>query len=538
MEYTEIEKDRNYDQFFDAVEESSLVDCNGEAESGEPAKSLKHDIVEDGAIKVLKAKHSSLTTLPSGLRRRHSFRLKRQGSSANDDKDKGSDSSVISEVTDVSEPTEKTNKIVRAVKDHEKVSEISDSSRLHSSSGPIISVREEDTEDSAITSANNEHVDEPATGDSHVANPDEASSSFLIFLVGLVIKAIGFQFSILFRFFFFPIWLSYYSFLFVIDPFRTTRWAKRYLTTKLFGMWGFFWGSISQYIFERLKGHKIGTLIARFGCGLFWSVYVCMILCGLLVLAFVMSGFMMRYIVEEPIHLTKTLSFDYTKSSPVAYVPITHCPDSFCGSDCKGEVRVKNNVGSRLIPSNHKFEIAISLTLPESDYNKKLGVFQVRVDFLSANGRVISSLSYPCMLRFKSEPIHYLETFLKTAPLVAGYSSESQTLNLKMSRFTEEKEPTACLRVVLEQRAEYRPGAGIPELYDASLVLDSELPLLKRFIWGWKKTVFIWTSMSLLLFELMMALVCCRPILIPRAKPRTIVSTANNSSRQNKGIHS
>ncbi|KAJ4972831.1 hypothetical protein NE237_006005 [Protea cynaroides] len=138
--------------------ESSVVECNGEAESKELAKSLKHEIIEDGANEVLKAKHSSLTTLPSGLWRRHSFRLKRQGSSAKDDKDKGSDSPVISEITDVSKPTEKTNKIVQVFKDHEKVSEISDSSRFHSSSGPITNVQEEDTEDSTITFANNECV--------------------------------------------------------------------------------------------------------------------------------------------------------------------------------------------------------------------------------------------------------------------------------------------------------------------------------------------------------------------------------------------
>ncbi|XP_043702792.1 seipin-2 [Telopea speciosissima] len=534
--YTNIGEDPNFDQFFDAVEESPFLDCNGEDESGGSTELLKHEIVEDKSSEIIRAKHPYVTTVPSGLRRRRSLRLSRQGSSCKDDKDASSDSPVISEVTHVSEslfPAEERNR----VKDHEKVRESSDFPRLGSNSGPINSVQEEDNEDSIVTSANNERVDDSATGDSHAGIPEDTSSSFLIFLVGLVIKAIGFQFSILVKFVTFPIWLSYHSFMFVIDPFQTMRRAKRYLTSRLFGIWDNFWESISPYIFERLKGHKIGTLIARFGYGLFWSVYVCFMLCGLLVLAFVMGGFMMRYIVEEPIQLTETLSFDYTKRSPVAYVPLMHCSGGLCGSDCEGQDGVKNNVGSRFVPPNHKLELTISLTLPESEYNKKLGVFQVRVDFLSANGRVVSSLRDPCMLRFKSEPIRYLETFLRTAPLVTGYSSESQTLNLKMRGFTEEKEPTACLRVVIEQRAEYRPGAGIPEIYNASLMIESELPLFKRFIWYWKKTIFIWTSMSLLMVELMLALVCCRPILIPRPKPRD-GSTANNSFRQNRGTQS
>ncbi|EPS64811.1 hypothetical protein M569_09970, partial [Genlisea aurea] len=70
----------------------------------------------------------------------------------------------------------------------------------------------------------------------------------------------------------------------------------------------------------------------------------------------------------------------------------------------------------------------------------------------------------------------------------------------------------------MEPRAEYLPGAGIPEIYDAWLSLDSELPLLKRFVWLWRKTVFVWISMSLFLMELVLGLICCKPVLIPRIR--------------------
>ncbi|KAK9266651.1 hypothetical protein L1049_012547 [Liquidambar formosana] len=143
----------------------------------------------------------------------------------------------------------------------------------------------------------------------------------------------------------------------------------------------------------------------------------------------------------------------------------------------------------------------------------------IRVEFLSANGKVTAASSYPLMLRFKSQPIRFVETFLKSAPLIAGFQSESQILNIKMSDFTEGLEPTACLKVILEQRAEYLPGAGIPEIYAASLALESELPQLKRIIWSWRRTIFVWTSMISFLAELVFILVFCRPIIIPRGKP-------------------
>ncbi|OMO82750.1 Adipose-regulatory protein, Seipin [Corchorus olitorius] len=164
--------------------------------------------------------------------------------------------------------------------------------------------------------------------------------------------------------------------------------------------------------------------------------------------------------------------------------------------------------------------VTVSLTLPESEYNRNLGMFQVRVDFLSFDGITLASSSHPCMLKFKSEPIRLLLTFFKAAPLIAGYASEAQTLNLKIRGLHEGTVPTTCLRVVLEQRAEFRPGAGIPELYDASVILESELPFLKRIIWSWRRTIFIWISMATFMMELLFTLVCCRPIIIPRTRAR------------------
>ncbi|KAK2642575.1 hypothetical protein Ddye_024338 [Dipteronia dyeriana] len=165
----------------------------------------------------------------------------------------------------------------------------------------------------------------------------------------------------------------------------------------------------------------------------------------------------MRYVVEEPIQIKETLNFDYKENSP-----------------------------------GYSY-----LTLPESEYNRNLGVFQVRVDFLSVNGKPLSSSSRPCMLRFKSEPIHLLLTFLRAAPLVAGYVSETQTVKVKHRGFMEGNVPTSCLKVKIEQRAEFWVGAGIHQIFYASLILETELPLFKRIIWYRRKTIFIWITMTL-----------------------------------------
>ncbi|CAH9079436.1 unnamed protein product [Cuscuta europaea] len=129
---------------------------------------------------------------------------------------------------------------------------------------------------------------------------------------------------------------------------------------------------------------------------------------------------------------------------------------------------------------------------------------------------VRASSRRPCILPFKSQPIRLLTTFFKIASLITGYTAESQDLAVEFKGFIEGDVPTACVRVVIEQRAEFHPGGGVPQLYAASLVLESQLPLLKRVIWYWKSTLFVWLSMSLFLVELVSALLCCKPLIIPK----------------------
>lgn len=144
----------------------------------------------------------------------------------------------------------------------------------------------------------------------------------------------------------------------------------------------------------------------------------------------------------------------------------------------------------------------------------------MRVEFLSANGNVTASSKYPCMLRFKSQTIRFAETVLNSIPLITGHQLESQVLNIKMNELTEGLEPTACLKVTLEQRAEFQPGAGIPEIYAATLELESDLPQLKRMVWYWRRTIFVCTSIMWFLTELVVMLVFCRPMIMPRGRPR------------------
>ncbi|KAK2438319.1 putative adipose-regulatory protein (Seipin) [Trifolium repens] len=238
-------------------------------------------------------------------------------------------------------------------------------------------------------------------------------------------------------------------------------------------------------------------------------------------------------LVEKPFQMNQVLNFDYTKQSPVAFVPIISCPGvgGEYRSDENGGIDVDRLANKRVIPSKQKVHLTVSLLVPESGYNTKLGVFQIRVDYLSSNGKTIASSRQPCMLRFRSEPIRLITTFLKIVPLLTGYTSETQTLDAKMGDFVEGDVPTSCLKVTLEQRAEYLPGAGIPQIYDSSIFVESELPLIKRILWYWKLSLFIWIAMMAFVMELLFVLLCCWPMIIPRTRKRN--GSASRTSSQN-----
>lgn len=158
-------------------------------------------------------------------------------------------------------------------------------------------------------------------------------------------------------------------------------------------------------------------------------------------------------------------------------------------------------------------------------------LLKVRLDFLSSDGKALGSTRQPCMLQFKSQPIRLLSTFVKLAPLLTGYSSETQTLDVKFNGYTEKNVPTSCVRVVIEQRAEFGKAGGVPEIYSASLKLKSQLPFMRRILWYFKGLIYMWISSMIFLMELLFTLICCTPVIFPRL--RLASGSVNNNASQN-----
>ncbi|KAK4420439.1 Seipin-2 [Sesamum alatum] len=330
------------------------------------------------------------------------------------------------------------------------------------------------------------------------------------FLSVLMLKLAGYQISLFLRFFMFPVSFFNFGLMFVLFPFQTMTRMRDRMKKKMLRSCNASYTSVFSHVCSMFRSQKSVVKAAR---GLVSTVYVFFVLVVLLVSGFVIGGIVMRTLVERSVHTTETLNFDYTKTRPVAIVPITSSLVNGVPSKLYDHTFGSGNLGRRAIPYNHKLRLTVSLALPESEYNTRLGIFQVRVESLSANGKMILGTSYPTMLRFKSQPVRVIETLFNSIPLIAGLKSEVQDLKIVMGEFTEGHEPTAWFKVVLEPRAEFQAvGTGVPEIYSASLEIESELPQLKRLVWNWRRTMFVWMSFTSFVVETMLFLILCRPV--------------------------
>ncbi|KAL8031987.1 hypothetical protein ABFX02_13G063900 [Erythranthe guttata] len=322
------------------------------------------------------------------------------------------------------------------------------------------------------------------------------------FFTVMALDFVGFQIRLFFRFLIFPVRVFHFWLALLMFPFRTLTRIRDDVKKGMMRACGALYARVASFVWNRVNSPRsVMKMAIRFGKGLFCSFYVFLVLVGLLVLAFLASGVVMRNLTEEPILRTENLNFDYTKTSPFALVKLASSPEE--------------SLLKRTIPFDHKMQLTISFTLPESDYNRKLGIFQVRVESLSANGKATFGSSYPTMLRFKSQPIRFAESLFKSVPLITGFQSEVQYLKIVIGEFAEGHEPTSSFKVILEPRAEFKAGSGVPEIYSASMDIKSRLPPLKRIVWSWRRTVFVWIGFTVFVFEMMFVLLLCRPFILP-----------------------
>ncbi|MCD9637718.1 hypothetical protein HAX54_021156 [Datura stramonium] len=150
--------------------------------------------------------------------------------------------------------------------------------------------------------------------------------------------------------------------------------------------------------------------------------------------------------------------------------------------------------------------------MPESDFNREIGVFQLVAEALSKEGLVMARSSHPCMLRFRSLPIRLMREFMMSVPLLLGLTAETQRIIVPMLKHKEGLPRTEAIRITMIPRA---GTLALPQLYQSDIILKSQPPWYKDLVYKWKWTFSVWASMYMYVTLLVILLSWCRPLVFP-----------------------
>lgn len=96
--------------------------------------------------------------------------------------------------------------------------------------------------------------------------------------------------------------------------------------------------------------------MGRIAVGLVAAAYVCMVLLILMSVAAAVGVGLVRAWMEEPLYVRESLQFDYTDAHPTALFSFGNRPP---------------------VPPAHTLYVSLLLLMPDSDYNRDVGIFQV-----------------------------------------------------------------------------------------------------------------------------------------------------------------
>eukprot|EP00250_Pteridium_aquilinum_P001331 c11541_g1_i1 orf=67-1965(-) len=324
---------------------------------------------------------------------------------------------------------------------------------------------------------------------------------FMFLLAGLVIQAVAFQLKSIVEVITMLILLSYRVYLFASSLIDSLLRGKQKLADAHTMLLSHLATDNLETVFShtREKWESMKPLLItgakKMGWGCLNAAYVLAMLSALLFLSFLFSYFAVKgSSTQKPIHITKELYFDYTKSHPVASL------DLFSLDAYIRTINASKCIKVPVAGSGPRYRCTVFLTLPESDYNRKLGVFQVTSELLSETGEILVKASKPCMLYFKSNTVHYVKSILMAIPLLSGAAFETQTLGLHLLDWHQEAcSPSASmLRIMLVPRAGRDVSNGLPELYKTEVQVDSlQGPWMSS---SSIRTIVMWIALSFLVF--------------------------------------
>ncbi|KAH3765847.1 bscl2 protein [Pelomyxa schiedti] len=125
------------------------------------------------------------------------------------------------------------------------------------------------------------------------------------------------------------------------------------------------------------------------------------------------------------------------------------------------------------------------MVMPESPANVNLGMFMVSLDIQDHRGASVLHSARPSRIKYRTEPIRFLESMVQAIPIILGYMDQAQTLVIPLMEKAIEQDSHPFYKVTLQLS---KPQI---EVYSAELILTANLHGLAYFLYHYCYTTAI-----------------------------------------------
>ena len=149
---------------------------------------------------------------------------------------------------------------------------------------------------------------------------------------------------------------------------------------------------------------------------------------------------------------------------------------------------MENTAGDTILKPGQRYFVDIVLTLPESDVNKKLGVFMLNVDLRSRDGTLLARSKQSSLFPYESKLVGLSRKFMMLLPLISGVVDETKSLSLLCFDNYMDSHKTLSYAEISLQMPNH---ASYPGTTQAIQILSSEfhygkmMSPLQRFVRKW-----------------------------------------------------
>ena len=139
-------------------------------------------------------------------------------------------------------------------------------------------------------------------------------------------------------------------------------------------------------------------------------------------------------------------------------------------------------VQERIVSPHSTFDVHVQLDLPDSEYNRKVGMFQVKAELVNLNGETILDSMRPTLLRYQSPLVRWMKTLAYWPFHVAGFVEEKQTIDVRVFSKIRERRDFTRVAVKLLPRVQTKNGL-LPEVYSASTTISLRMNVLQKALY-------------------------------------------------------